>query len=81
MLEQLKQNVPLYKKGDYDSTAQIAKNYTTAIANGQWTLDSLQGEIPCMEDTDERNLWLCRCEKTFTTVQEAIAFLKSLSSK
>jgi hypothetical protein len=81
MLEQVKQKVPLYKKGDYDSTSQIVKNYKAAIANGQWTLNSLQGEIPCMEDTEARNLWLCRCGKTFTTVQEAIVFLKNLSSK
>lgn len=33
---------------------------------------------PGLEDTDERNRWLCTKCKTFSTVQEAIIFLESL---
>lgn len=30
------------------------------------------------ENTDERNLWLCKNCRTFSTVQEAVSFLESL---
>ena len=38
----------------------------------------LDDGLPSLDDTDERNRWLCQCGKTFTTVQEAIVFLESL---
>lgn len=34
--------------------------------------------MPGLEDTDERNLWLCKNCRTFSTVQEAVSFLESL---
>lgn len=72
---------PLYKKGDYDSTARIAANYPTAVVNAAQTIRNLlpQG-LPGLEDTDERNQWLYKNCLTFSTVYEAINFLNSLRS-
>lgn len=75
----VKRHVPLYEKGDYQTTCEIAKNYETAIENGKWTLISLQDDgLPTMEETDERNCWLFQGSRTFTTVHEAVEFLVKL---
>ena len=67
-----------YKKGDYPSTAKIAENFPTAAANAKWTLDNLLSDgLPGVEDTDERNQWLCKNCYTFSNVFEAIEFLQS----
>lgn len=67
-----------YKKGDYASTANIAKNYKTAVQNGKWTLAQLESEgLP--ENETLRNKWLFSGVHTFTTVHEAILFLMDLS--
>lgn len=79
MKDRMKRHVPLYEKGDYDSTCEIAKNYETAIENGKWTLISLVDDgLPTLEDTDNRNRWLYQGTHTFTTVHEAIEFLVKL---
>ena len=70
---------PTYRKGNYDATARIAQNYPTAVKNATIVLQNLLQEgMPGLEDTDERNRWLCTKCKTFSTVQEAIIFLESL---
>ena len=66
---------PTYKKGDMDAISRIAENYPTAVVN--YLL--LQGR-PGLDDTDERNEWLCTQCLTFSTVYEAIDFLESLKS-
>lgn len=72
---------PTYRKGNYDATARIAQNHPTAVKNATTVLQTLLQEgIPCLEDTDERNRWLCTKCKTFSTVQEAIVFLEGLQS-
>jgi hypothetical protein len=70
---------PNYKKGDVAVTAKIAQNYPTAVVNAKQTVSSLlrQG-LPGLEDTDERNRWLCQKCLTFSNVYEAIDFLSSL---
>ena len=79
--DQVKRYVPFYKKGDYVSTCEIAKNYETAIENGKWTLISLVDDgLPNLEDTDNRNFWLYQGTHTFTTVHEAIEFLIKLKN-
>jgi len=79
MKDLVKRQVPLYKKGDYDATCEIAKHYETAIENGKWTLISLVDDgLPNLEDTDNRNRWLYQGTHTFTTVHEAIEFLIEL---
>lgn len=77
-LRRLQEFAPAYAKGDQVITAKIAQNYKTAIQHGARTLDALMSDgLPGREDSDERNSWLCRNHKTFTTVQEAIQFLES----
>ena len=72
---------PTYEKGDYPSTARIAENYHTAVKNAEKTLHNLISDgLPCLEDTDERNHWLCTNCKTFSTVNEAISFLEGLKN-
>jgi hypothetical protein len=67
------------KKGNYTATARIAQHYPTAVKNAGIILQNLLKEgMPGLEDTDERNLWLCKNCRTFSTVQEAISFLESL---
>jgi len=79
VLRTLKTYEPNYKKGDKDVTAHIAENYATAVQNGTWSLHRLVGEgLPSEEASDERDAWLFRGAKTFTTVQEAIIYLQSL---
>ena len=70
---------PLYNKGDYRSIAKIAEHFPTAIINAQWAMKNLLSDgLPGIEDTDERNQWLCKTCYTFSTVFEAISFLQSL---
>lgn len=77
-LREIQNIVPTYKKGDTISTAEIAKNYETAIHNGRLTLDHLLSDgLPKSGETDERNRWLYLCGMTFTTVHEAIQQLQS----
>lgn len=79
ILNQLKQKMPGYQKGDFETTKRIARMYQTAVRNGAKTLANLRPDgIPTLEDTDARNHWLHKSSKTFTTVQEAIQYLVSL---
>ena len=80
MLAEVVKREPSYVKGDYESTARIAKNYPVAVKNAEDILRSLVQEgLPGLEDTDERNKWLFTECKTFSTVNEAITFLEQLS--
>lgn len=82
MLRQVIKEEPTYKKGNYIATARIAQHYPTAVKNAGIVLQNLLKEgMPGLEDTDERNLWLCKNCRTFSTVQEAISFLESLKSE
>ena len=80
VLDMLREYRSDYEKGDPQSTRSIAQNYETAIANGRWILKRLAGSVdmPDFADEIERNAWLFRGEVTFTTVHEAIEYLKSL---
>lgn len=79
MLRQVIKEEPTYKKGNYIATARIAQHYPTAVKNAGIVLQNLLKEgMPGLQDTDERNLWLCKNCRTFSTVQEAISFLESL---
>lgn len=72
--------VPDYEKGNLSVTAKIAQNYPTAVQNAKKTVSNLlQDGLPCLDDTDERNQWLCRHCLTFSTVYEAIEFLTGLT--
>lgn len=73
----LKRYSPAYAKGDPVTTTEIAKRMETAVRNGAWALRSVEG-LPTLEDNDIRSQWLYQCGLTFTTVQEAIEFLKTL---
>ena len=76
MLRQVIKEEPTYKKGNYIATARIAQHYPTAVKNAGIVLQNLLKEG--MPGTDERNLWLCKNCRTFSTVQEAVSFLESL---
>ena len=79
MLRQVIKEEPTYKKGNYIATARIAQHYPTAVKNAGIVLQNLLKEgMPGLEDTDERNLCLCKNCRTFSTVQEAVSFLESL---
>ena len=68
-----------YEKGDYDSTARIAERYPTAVKNADKVLKQLVADgLPNLDDTDERNQWLYKNSKTFSTVYEAINYLEGL---
>lgn len=70
---------PGYQKGNATITAKIAQNYPTAVVNAERTVSNLLSQgLPGLEDTDERNQWLCKHCLTFSTVYEAINFLTSL---
>ena len=72
---------PAYKKGDTNVTAKIAKNYPTAVTNAKRTVFRLlQQGLPGLEDTDERNHWLCQKCLTFSNVYEAIEYLENLQN-
>lgn len=68
-----------YQKGDTATTARIAQNYPKAVIHSKQTvLNLLSQGLPGLEDTDERNRWLCQKCLTFSNVYEAIEFLTSL---
>lgn len=70
---------PYYKKGDKAITAKIAQNYPVAVQNAKKTVSNLlKLGLPGIEDTDERNQWLCQRCMTFSNVYEAIDYLSSL---
>ena len=76
-LVHLKQFVPTYKKGDYETTKAIEENYERAMENGKWSLDRLIPEgLPKSKRT--RDYWLYKSEHTFTTVHEALEYLAKL---
>lgn len=78
ILNEVKRIEPTYTKGDYTSIEMIAKNYLSAVENGQWTLEQLKDDgLP--EDEQQRDQWLFRGEHTFTTVHEALLMLIELS--
>ena len=79
VIERLLSKEPNYQKGDTAVTAKIAQNYPTAVINARQTVANLQQHgLPSMDDTDERNRWLCRKCLTFSNVYEAIEFLTRL---
>lgn len=81
MLSRVITKEPTYKKGDMDTILRIAKNYPTAVENARKTVNNLLSQgLPGLDDTDERNEWLCTQCLTFSTVYEAIDFLESLKS-
>ncbi|MBR5427376.1 MAG: RloB domain-containing protein [Clostridia bacterium] len=68
---------PTYKKGDFISTEKIAAHFQTAINNSKATVKNLLSDgLPCLEDTDERNQWLCKNCYTFSNVYEALEYLQ-----
>lgn len=79
VLTKLLMKEPHYKKGDEAITAKIGQNYPNAVQNAKQTVSNLlQQGLPCLEDTDERNRWLCQRCMTFSNVYEAIDYLSSL---
>ena len=79
VMDRLLAKEPNYRKGDAAVTAKIAQNYPTAVINARQTVSNLlQQGLPSLEDTDDRNRWLCQKCLTFSTVYEAIDFLTSL---
>ena len=78
VISDLKLEEPLYKKGNREITAKIAKDYPIAVKYAKKTLARLLDEgMPCLEDTDIRNQWLLRKCMTFSNVFEAIEFLEN----
>ena len=79
VMNRLRQKEPAYQKGDAEVTEKIAQNYPTAVTNAKQVLSKLLDQgLPGLEDTDERNCWLCQKCLTFSTVFEAIDFLSKL---
>lgn len=79
VIERLLSEEPNYQKGDTATTARIAQNYPKAVIHSKQTvLNLLSQGLPGLEDTDERNRWLCQKCLTFSNVYEAIEFLTSL---
>ncbi len=79
MLKSVVAKEPTYEKGDRNSTAKIAERYKTANENAKKVLRNLLPDgLPSLEDTDERNVWLSKSSKTFSTVFEAIEYLENL---
>ena len=79
MISELKRLEPGYVKGDKKATEKIAEHYPTAVTNVAKTMKNLLPEgLPGVEDTDERNEWLCKNCKTFSNVHEAIIYLSGL---
>lgn len=77
VMKMLINECPGYTKGDGDAVRRIAEKMDTAMVNGDWVLEHIDG-LPTLEDTDERNRWLYQSALTFTTVQDALKFLESL---
>ena len=79
LLSDLKRPEPGYVKGDKKATEKIAEHYPTAVTNAAKTMKNLLPEgLPGVEDTDERNEWLCKNCNTFSNVLEAIIYLSGL---
>lgn len=79
VMERLLSKQPNYQKGDVEETAKIAEHYPDAVDNAKQTvMHLLQEGLPGLEDTDERNRWLCQNCKTFSNVYEAIEYLTGL---
>ncbi len=79
VIAELKVKEPTYEKGNEKATCKIAENYPVAVVNAERTVRNLlQDGLPGLEDTDERNKWLCEQCKTFSNVYEAIQYLESL---
>lgn len=79
MLAEVVSREASYVKGDYEATARIAERYPIAVEHAEKILVNLLSDgLPGLEDTDERNQWLCKQCKTFSTVNEAITFLEQL---
>ena len=79
VIDRLLSKEPNYQKGDIVTTARIAHNYPKAVIHSKQTvLNLLSQGLPGLEDTDERNRWLCQKCLTFSNVYEAIEFLTSL---
>ena len=79
IIAEVKNREPLYEKGNETVTARIAERYPTAMDNARKIMSNLLSEgLPGLEDTDERNEWLCKQCKTFSNVNEAIEFLEQL---
>lgn len=79
IIADLKSEEPLYEKGNKEITMKIAKDYAVAKRNAKRTVVNLLSEgLPGLEDTDDRNQWLCKNCKTFSTVYESIEYLESL---
>ena len=82
VISELKSEEPQYIKGDYDITSKIAKDYSAAVKNAKKTVKRLIDEgLPGLEETDERNRWLCRECLTFSNVYEAIEFLENFENR
>lgn len=77
VIKMLMNQCPGYSKGDAVTTRKIAENMDTAIENGHWVLEHIEG-LPTLEDNDIRNQWLYQSTLTFTTVQDALEFLSNL---
>ncbi len=79
VLDELKAKESQYKKGDKDAIFRIAEHYSVAVTNAESTVKNLLSDgLPGLEDTDERNRWLCQNCKTFSNVYEAIDYLENL---
>lgn len=79
VLKKVVSKEPTYKKGDKNSTFKIAERYKTANENAKKVLKNLLSDgLPSLADTDERNAWLSKSSKTFSTVFEAIEYLENL---
>ena len=79
VMERLLSKEAYYQKGNGAVTAKIAQHYPTAVVNARETVSNLLQEgLPGLEDTDERNRWLCQKCLTFSNVYEAIDFLAGL---
>ena len=77
VMKMLLNECPGYTKGNPVMTRKIAENLNTAMINGDWVLEHIEG-LPTLEDNDVRNRWLYQSTLTFTTVQDAIKFLENL---
>lgn len=79
LLKRVVSKVPSYKKGDKSSIYSIAKEYKTAIENGDWSIQQLRLDSqPKGNKEDDISEWLYKNTKTFTNVHEAIRYLESL---
>ena len=77
VMKMLLNECPGYTKGNPVMTRKIAENLNTAMINGDWVLEHIEG-LPTLEDNNVRNRWLYQSTLTFTTVQDAIKFLENL---